>query len=104
MTDQDEPEAPVIDADPITRRAVEIAEAHIRHKRAKLPGDAEPRLCRRDRHRGFVQGNVELVSNKAAHLAESYTKAELERRLATGDLVAGYSADEMLRIAVWLIN
>jgi hypothetical protein len=61
-------------------------------------------LVRRDRKRGWVQGNVELVSRKGGRLASSYTKRELEQRLAAGDLVAGYTAEEMMKIAAWLID
>lgn len=93
-----------VDAEAIREQALEIATAHIRDARTKPQKDAEPMLCRRDRHRGFVEGNVELVSSKAAHLATSYTKAELIRRLASGDLVPGYTADEMMKIANWLLN
>lgn len=64
----------------------------------------EPILVRRNRHGGWTKGNVELMSRKAGWLAVSYTKHELTQRLARGDLVAGYSAEEMLKIATWLSN
>ena len=47
---------------------------------------------------------MQLVSAKAGHLAVSYTKHELLQRLATGNLVLGYDADEMLKIATCLVN
>ena len=66
--------------------------------------EAQPRLVRRDRRKGFTTANTHIASSKAAHLCENYTKDELLKRLASGNLVPGYSREELEQTCDWLIN
>lgn len=63
--------------------------------------DNDPVLVLRDRNKGYTKENVALVSARASRLIDGWTKKQL---LAMTTPPAGYTLDEVRKVADWLIS
>jgi hypothetical protein len=64
--------------------------------------DSEPQFVCKDNDKGYVPGNMVVISTRAARIIEAYTHDEMLDMVTHNQPPDGYSVDEIRRVIEWM--